>query len=64
MAHEFLHYALHVMNKPFDDGDPLFESLLKKFDLRSNYHPSAEHYEFIVVGRGNIKRVVMEYGKR
>ena len=64
MAHEFLHYALHVMNKPFADGDLLFESLLHKYNLRSNYHHSAETYDFIVVGRGNVKRGVMEYGKR
>lgn len=64
MAHEFLHYALHFMNKPFDDGEPLFESLLIKFNLRSNYHPSAESYEFLVIGRRRVKRAVMQYGKR
>lgn len=30
IKHECIHYAMFMMNKPYDDGDPYFEAELKK----------------------------------
>ena len=30
IKHECIHYAMFIMNKPFNDGDPYFEAELKK----------------------------------
>lgn len=64
MAHEFLHYALCHMGKPFDDGDPLFEYWLCKLNLRSNYKESGQSYNYIVKAKRRVKRARMSYGKR
>lgn len=37
VKHELLHYYLHSMGEPYEDGTPKFEKLLFKYHLQSNY---------------------------
>lgn len=44
LRHELVHYALHRLNKPFEDGHPVFEAELKRLGIGSTQSSKVGRY--------------------
>lgn len=64
LIHEFCHYALHYLGKPFADGDQLFEQLLYDLDAPSNYYKSENEYRYLTHSTTRIRLKTSATGKR
>lgn len=80
LKHELVHYALGVLGRPDDDGDPEFEYELARLDIGSSYstkeeliyaRPSGKHYivytevEYMAdLGKDELSKVSKSYADK